>query len=89
MGTIFIVVLVKIINMNTTMNDGCTESSQKHKISVLAGMGKGSSYGIHNITKMTEQIVCHMLKVGHTGMHITDPQQHNVCGQLLLYRSGG
>jgi hypothetical protein len=32
MGTIFILVLVQIMNMNTTMHIGCTESSQKaHK----------------------------------------------------------
>jgi hypothetical protein len=56
------------------------------QISVLA---KGSSYEIHIFMKMIEQIVCYMLKVGHTGMNIADPQQHNVCGQLFPYRSGG
>jgi len=59
------------------------------QISVLAGVGKGSSYEIHIIMKMIEKIVCYMLKVGHIGMHIADPQQHNVCGQLFPYRSGG
>jgi len=59
------------------------------QISVLAGVGKGSSYEIHTIMKMIEQIVHYMLKVGHTGMHIADPQQHTVCGQLLLYRPLG
>lgn len=82
MGTIFILVLVQIMNINTTTNNGCTQ------ISVLAGVGKGSSYEIHTIMKMIEQIACYMLKIGHTGMHIEDPRQH-VCGQLLLNRSGG
>jgi hypothetical protein len=59
------------------------------QISVLAGVGKGSSYEIHTIIKMIEQIVCYILKVGHTGMHIADPQHHYVCGQLLPYRPGG
>jgi hypothetical protein len=52
------------------------------------GVGKGSSYEIHTIMKMIEQIVCYVLKVGHTGMHIADLQQHNVCGQLFPYGSG-
>jgi len=38
MGTIFIVVLVKIMSMNTTMNNGYTESSQKHT-NIYAGGG--------------------------------------------------
>jgi hypothetical protein len=38
MGTIFIEVLVKIMNMNTTMNNGCTESSQKHT-NICVGRG--------------------------------------------------
>ena len=38
MGTIFIAVLVKIMNMNTTLNNGCTESSQKHT-NIRAGGG--------------------------------------------------
>jgi len=72
------------MNMNTTMHNGCTESSQKHtNICAGRGVGKGSSYEIHTILKIIEQIVCYMLKVGHTGMHITDPQQYNVCGQMF------
>ena len=38
MGTMFIVVLVQIMKMNTTMNNGCTESSQKHT-NICAGGG--------------------------------------------------
>jgi hypothetical protein len=89
LGTIFISVLVQIMNMNTTMNNGCTESSQKHT-NICAGGGEERIFILNtSIMKIMEQIVCYMLKVGHTGMHIADPQQHNVCGQLFPYRSGG
>ena len=51
--------------MNTTMNNGCTESGQKHtNICAGRGVGKGSPYEIHTIMKIMERIVCYMLKVG-------------------------
>ena len=37
-GTIFILVLVQIMNMDTTMNNGCTECSQKHT-NICSGRG--------------------------------------------------
>ena len=74
--------------MNTTMNNGYTESSQKHT-NIYAGGGGERIFIWNPYYYENDRTVCYMLKVEHTGMHIADPQQHNVCGQLLLYRLGG